>query len=1378
MLVVIAGIFGMAQTRQYFAIPHSDDGAESGPLFTSLNPLQTDAISLWVLPSTGGTSANTRCPGGASRYQRTEYLITAAEMAASGFPVGQQVNSIGFLIATAGVGTQTGTFSVYLKNTTDNTYTLGANWDVTGFTTAAVISNWTVPIAVGSYEVPFTGGSAFTYTGGAVYVAWEFSNPSGTVGTTNPTAYCEYLNTPNKLYGNRSNVAMPTALTSSNFRPATIFGNNFYTDIVQVTNIYTQERTPVPYGTPSPIDVRVVNVSGTSATFDVTVTVKDATNTITRYTSTKTVTALAANSATLVNFTGWNPNLQEDVKITATASTVAGENWLANNAMTITGNVNGNLYSYCYSNASPGGFGYTYPGTGTFLAKFKMNGQGKVTGSNLVIANSVGNTGNTTYAIVLNSAGTIVAQSANYVIQAADLGTNVNFTFPTPPVFTDEEFYVGIAQTAGTAQWYPMGTINETPQRANTYYESAITGGAIVALDNTWNFRFGIEAQVAPNFTLPTIITTAATSVTYNSATVNGTVNASGNNVAVSFEYGTTTAYGLTAPGTPASVTGSTVTGVLSNLSGLSATTTYHYRAVGSVGLFKFYGADMTFTTTASPTIVVTNFANNVTTNGATLRGTVNANNQTATATFEYGLTTSYGNTINGNPLTVTGNVTTPVTAIITGLTNNTLYHYRIVGTNSGGASYGNDITFTTGCSAPVAPGTITGLATVCQGATAVAFSVPAIANASTYFWTLPTGATIASGSGTNSITVNFGAAAVSGNVTVYGAGSCGDGPVATKAVTVNPSPVPSLVSGPLQSCIGSTGVIYSTQAGMTGYSWAISAGGTITAGAGTNTITVSWNTLGPQTIGLNYTNGSGCTAAAPVVFNISVVDRPVPTISGPSNACLGFTTNVYTTQAGNSAYTWTVSGGGTITAGAGTNAITVTWNTAGAQTVGVNYTIPAGCNAVTPASYTVTVNTTPTPTLSGPNSLCAGSTGVVYTTEAGFSNYVWTISYDGVITSGLNTNQVTVNWATAGARYIAVNYSNALGCSAVNPTYRNVTVLTVPVPVIFGEDTVCQGTTGVTYTTQAGNNNYVWTVSAGGTITAGAGTKTITVTWNTSGSQSVSVNYSNSLGCSGVQPTSFAVVVAPKPAAAGTITGAASVCSGATGIVYSVPAITNATTYNWTVPAGVTITAGANTRIITVAFGTTAASGVFSVNGVNNCGNGASSPNFSVTVNPIPAAAVITKVGDTLYSSAPTGNQWYRNGVAIAGATGKKFRPVYLGTYTAVVTLSGCSSPVSNAIIVTAIVATPDLEVSHSFDVYPNPTGGQFNIKVVSGKPVVLNIEIYNNLGALQWKQQNVSVDGTFIKAVDLGSVPAGVYMVALRNKDINLVHKIVIIK
>jgi len=88
----------------------------------------------------------------------------------------------------------------------------------------------------------------------------------------------------------------------------------------------------------------------------------------------------------------------------------------------------------------------------------------------------------------------------------------------------------------------------------------------------------------------------------------------------------------------------------------------------------------------------------------------------------------------------------------------------------------------------PVSAGIITGTASVCQTQTGVNYSVSAITNATGYVWTLPTGATISSGSNTNAITVDYSASAVDGTITVQGTNDSGFGNVsANYSVTVTP---------------------------------------------------------------------------------------------------------------------------------------------------------------------------------------------------------------------------------------------------------------------------------------------------------------------------------------------------------------------------------------------------------------------------------------------------------------------------------------------------------------------------------------------------------------------------------------------------------------
>jgi len=94
---------------------------------------------------------------------------------------------------------------------------------------------------------------------------------------------------------------------------------------------------------------------------------------------------------------------------------------------------------------------------------------------------------------------------------------------------------------------------------------------------------------------------------------------------------------------------------------------------------------------------VITGSATKVTVNSATLNGTVYPNGFLTTYYFEYGPTTSYGNTTPNPPQSAgSGTSDVSVSANVTGLTSNTIYHYRLVATNSLGTTHGWDMTFMT----------------------------------------------------------------------------------------------------------------------------------------------------------------------------------------------------------------------------------------------------------------------------------------------------------------------------------------------------------------------------------------------------------------------------------------------------------------------------------------------------------------------------------------------------------------------------------------------------------------------------------------------------------------------------------------------------------
>jgi hypothetical protein len=97
-----------------------------------------------------------------------------------------------------------------------------------------------------------------------------------------------------------------------------------------------------------------------------------------------------------------------------------------------------------------------------------------------------------------------------------------------------------------------------------------------------------------------------------------------------------------------------------------------------------------------------------------------------------------------------------------------------------------------------------------------------------------------------------------------------------------------------------------------------------------------------------------------PVVLTIEPSTHA--TISGANPICVTTSENIYTTQEGMNNYTWIVSAGGLITSGgtATDSSVTVTWNTAGAQSVSVSYDTVNGCAYDTPAVFPVTVDPLP----------------------------------------------------------------------------------------------------------------------------------------------------------------------------------------------------------------------------------------------------------------------------------------------------------------------------------------------------------------------------------------------------------------------------------
>jgi hypothetical protein len=596
----------------------------------------------------------------------------------------------------------------------------------------------------------------------------------------------------------------------------------------------------------------------------------------------------------------------------------------------------------------------------------------------------------------------------------------------------------------------------------------------------------------------------------------------------------------------------------------------------------------------------------------------------------------------------------------------------------------------------------------------------------------------------------------------------------------------PGTIFGPASVCKGSTGVAYTVAPvnGASSYTWGYSGTGATIAGT-TNAVTINYSssaTSGNLTVaGVNAACGTGSYSPA---FPVTINPLPVPVITGTNISCIGSTV-VYTTQPGMNTYLWTVSAGGTMVAG-GTpndNTMTVTWYIAGAQTVCVNYTNASGCSASSPTCYTVTVNAVPVPSISGPSSTPVGTTGNVYTTQPGMTNYVWTITSGGTITAGgsLNDNTVIVSWNVAGGQSVCVGYTNPVTqCSSGNPTCYTVTVGNVPTPPgpVSGPASVCQGDQNLVYSVSPISNatSYAWSVPSGISILSGSTTNSITVSAGlTAVSGNISVYGINSYGNGAI--SSLSVTVSSAPAGAGVVSGPSGVCTGETGVGYSLPVIASATNYTWTIPSGVSIVAGNNTNMITVNFGSGAVSGGFSVAGSNSCGNGPSSSILYVTINPIPETPVITSPGFyTATSSASTGNQWFEEGPGlIPGATAQVLNVTHDGKYYTQVTLNGCVSDTSNHLWV-LVEGIRDLNEA-GLELYPVPDNGQFRIIMHQPPAGLCSVFVINTLGEVIFQKNNVNFSANSEMKIDLRPVPTGIYSVIIENHENSVVRKILIV-
>ena len=451
-------------------------------------------------------------------------------------------------------------------------------------------------------------------------------------------------------------------------------------------------------------------------------------------------------------------------------------------------------------------------------------------------------------------------------------------------------------------------------------------------------------------------------------------------------------------------------------------------------------------------------------------------------------------------------------------------------------------------------------------------------------------------------------------------------------------------------------------------------------------------------------TNAAGCDST--VTLNLTITARPVlGPINCPAVICRNQTGVQFSVAAvnGASSYTWILPSG--VTGSSTTNTIVVSIGSAFTSGI-VKVYANTSCGTSNTSQKTISSITAPPAipgSISGPVTACsAGDYTYSIAAVAGATSYLWTVTGTGAtIISGQGTTSIVVR-ATSSFRSgsITVKAVNCIGSCTSKTLNVFASVIVCTKGSISGPTTGLCKKTGVVFSIPAvtGATSYVWTVPAGATITAGANTNTITVSFGASfvGTGTITVKAKNACGtCS--KATSLTVTA--LTAMPGAITGSSAVSRSQTAVVYSIPVVTGATSYSWTITGGARVVGSAAGRTVTINFSTaTASTAVISVVANNACG-----------------------------CSAPV----------------KK-----------TITVSSTASRPSNP----AITKDDGIELPQ-YSVYPNPTSGLFNISFKANENDKIAIDIVDAYGKVLLKSVKVYTAGYQTTQVNIARFAKGVY-------------------
>ncbi|MGV9005029.1 LamG-like jellyroll fold domain-containing protein [Flavobacterium sp.] len=314
-----------------------------------------------------------------------------------------------------------------------------------------------------------------------------------------------------------------------------------------------------------------------------------------------------------------------------------------------------------------------------------------------------------------------------------------------------------------------------------------------------------------------------------------------------------------------------------------------------------------------------------------------------------------------------------------------------------------------------------------------------------------------------------------------------------TAVVTVNALPIPSIIAEPTNDICSNTEVLYNTDSNQSNYLWTVPGNlgtdYTVSSGSlGQNSsfVTLKWLTSGSRTIGISYSNVSGCAPQNPGFISTTVLQTPViADINGITTTTVGLSStlsNATTNGVWSSSNTAvaTVSTSGVVTA-------------LGVGSATIFYTITSG-NCTNETSTVFTVNAAPVPTITNvsPTTATAGTTVTVTGTNfIGVSTL--TINGQQVVFTVLSSASITFTITTETSGPVIISTPGGTATSAT------LTITTQAMPVITsfsptsastGQVVTITGTalSNASVVTFGGVNCLTYTVNSDTTITAVVG--------------------------------------------------------------------------------------------------------------------------------------------------------------------------------------------------------------------------------------------------------------------------------------------------